>query len=157
MDASYRQIRESLYQLETVRKAVLRPYFTQLGLTIGQGQPRILSYLLERDGITQKELAEGVSLDTTTLSRVLDHMEKAELLYRQQRPESRRSFAIHLTENGQKKAKAVRKGFQVLQEQLCQGLTAQEIATLLSCLDKMMENLKSFDIQSFLQEDTENS
>ena len=45
MDKS--EIRSLLFQLDRARRRLMQPYFTALGLPLGQGQPRILTRLLE--------------------------------------------------------------------------------------------------------------
>ena len=72
---------EALRRLDFVRRRALRPRLLALGLTLGEGQPRILNRLLRRGvPMTQRELADACWLDTATLSRTLDRMEAAGLL-----------------------------------------------------------------------------
>ena len=96
---------EALRRLDFVRRRALRPRLLALGLTLGEGQPRILNRLLRRGvPMTQRELADACWLDTATLSRTLDRMEAAGLLRRMPDGESRRSYRIVLTEAGREKA-----------------------------------------------------
>ena len=39
---SKQNVRHYLFDVEMLRRRLLRPYFIELGLTVGQGQPRIL-------------------------------------------------------------------------------------------------------------------
>lgn len=68
------EIREMLFRLDLLRKKLLQPFFLSLGLSIGQGQPRILNHLLIKDDITQKELADLCDMDVTTISRTIDKL-----------------------------------------------------------------------------------
>ena len=52
------EIRDALVAAEFERKKMLQPGFLALGLTLGQGQPRILKTLYSRDPMTQRELAD---------------------------------------------------------------------------------------------------
>ena len=52
------KIRELWFQVNTLRRAALRPYFQEIGLTVGQGQPRILNSLRKYGTMTQRELAD---------------------------------------------------------------------------------------------------
>ena len=63
------EIREMLFRLDLLRKKLLQPFFLSLGLSIGQGQPRILNHLLIKDDITQKELAEMIGVHQKDISR----------------------------------------------------------------------------------------
>ena len=51
------QIRNELFKIEVLRQRLMRPQFIALGLTVGQGQPRILKELLferKENGLTEK-------------------------------------------------------------------------------------------------------
>lgn len=81
------QIRNELFKIEVLRQRLMRPQFIALGLTVGQGQPRILKELLFEGSMTQKKLADACLLDVTTMSRTLDRMEQAGLLVRESNPD----------------------------------------------------------------------
>ena len=55
---SKQNVRHYLFDVEMLRRRLLRPYFIELGLTVGQGQPRILYELRKCDGMSQKELTD---------------------------------------------------------------------------------------------------
>ena len=60
MEKDIRQsLQEHIFRLENRRRELMRPEYLRLGLTIGQGQPRILMYLLTEDGCSQREIAEN--------------------------------------------------------------------------------------------------
>ena len=85
MEKDIRQsLQEHIFRLENRRRELMRPEYLRLGLTIGQGQPRILMYLLTEDGCSQREIAENCHLDVTTLSRTLDRLAEKGLLERHQ-------------------------------------------------------------------------
>lgn len=136
------EIREMLLRLESSRRRILQPQFTALGLSLGQGQARILNTLLTQVHITQKELADRCRLDVTTMSRTIDKMEEAGLLNRLRRPDCRRSFLIGLTEAGRAKAQEVHACFASLDECIWKGFDRQEMETLLEILKKINANLE---------------
>ena len=67
-------------RVELLRRQLLRPHFIELGLTVGQGQPRILKTLRSKGAMSQRELADLCVLDVTTMSRTLDKLEKLGLV-----------------------------------------------------------------------------
>lgn len=136
------EVREMMFAIDQARRRLLQPRFTQLGLTLGQGQPRILNYLLKREDITQKELADACHLEVTTLSRTLDHMEKADLLTRRRPPDCRRSYRIVLTEKGRETAWEVHEAFAYLDQTIWKGFTEAEMEKLWEGLKKIRENLE---------------
>lgn len=135
------EIREILWQLDQARKQLLQPYFLEIGLTLGQGQPRILKTLLLHGTMTQRELADRCRLDVTTMSRVLDRMQDAGFLKREQNPECRRSYQIVLTEEGRKKAEQVIKGFSYVDDCLWNGFSEVEMEVVVNGLKKMLRNV----------------
>ena len=74
------KIRELWFQINAARRAALRPYFQEIGLKVGQGQPRILNSLRKYGTMTQRELADRCFVDVTTISRTVDRLVKAGLL-----------------------------------------------------------------------------
>ena len=138
-----RQLREALFQVELLRRRWIRPRFAQLGLTIGQGQPRVLLHLLEAGPKTQRELADACFLDTATLSRTLDRLEAAGLVSRQPHGTSRRAFQIVLTPAGEQTAHQVSAIFQQFESILCDGFSDEEVDTLLADMQNVRENIRS--------------
>ena len=90
------EIKNVFFDIEMLRRRLIRPFFIELGLTVGQGQPRILKELREHGIMNQKELADACLMDVTTMSRTLDRMEKDGLLKRENNPASRRSWNVLL-------------------------------------------------------------
>ena len=134
-------IRKILHRLDLERRQLMRPKFLELGLTVWEGQPRILDCLLDREELTQRELADLCMFDVTTMSRTLDKMEQAGLIQRNKNPVSRRSHLISLTEKGKEKGKQVREEFNWLDEMLQKGLAREELETLYRILEKIEKNL----------------
>ena len=136
------EIRTMLWQQEIARKNYIRPYLVKMGLTVGQGQPRILKNLLVYGPQTQRELADRCLLDVTTMSRTLDRMEAAGLLEREDNPACRRSYLIRLTPAGEEKAKQVQEVFRQCDEIMLRGLSEQEQETLCAFLQTVAQNLE---------------
>lgn len=134
-------VRNILFRTELLRKKFLRGYFLDIGLTIGQGQPRILKNLLKQGPMTQRALADLCMLDVTTMSRTIDRLEESGLLSRENNPECRRSYLISLTEKGKKKAEQVAEIFKRADEVICSGLSEQELESLYRMMEKIENNL----------------
>ena len=101
-------IRKTFFQIEQTKRKAVQNYLREIGLTPGQGQARILQYLAGHEPVTQKKLAQECDLDVTTLSRVLDRLEKEGYLTRMPNPECRRSYLVALTQAGYEKADEVK-------------------------------------------------
>lgn len=136
------EIREILHRLDIERRKKIRPRFQELGLTVGEGQAKILKCLLELGAMTQRELADRCMLDVTTMSRTIDKMQDAGYLLRTVNPSCRRSFLICITEKGKEKAAYVQKIFSDLDDQIWEGLSEGEMETLYATLLKIKNNFQ---------------
>lgn len=124
---SKQNVRHYLFDVEMLRRRLLRPYFIELGLTVGQGQPRILYELRKCDGMSQKELSDACLIEVTTMSRTLDRLESMGLIKRQNNPECRRSWIISLTEEGKEKADRVSDIFDMAEEVFLQRYSEESL------------------------------
>ena len=129
------------FDIEMLRRRLIRPYFIELGLTVGQGQPGILKELREHGIMNQKELADACLMDVTTMSRTLDRMEKDGLLKRENNPASRRSWNVLLTDCGHEKADEVIKIFNKVDDVIFNGFSEEEVQTLSVMAGKVEKNL----------------
>lgn len=135
-------IRKILHRLDLERRQLMRPRFLEMGLTVGEGQPRILNCLMEQGEMSQRELADACMFDVTTLSRTLDKMEKAGLVTRKVNPASRRAHLIALTPEGKEKAGRVQEQFAWLDQVLWGDIEEKEMESLYRTLEKIEENVK---------------
>ena len=65
-------MKNEIFDVEMLRRRFIRPYFIELGLTVGQGQPHILKELREHGAMNQKELSDACLIEVTTMSRTID-------------------------------------------------------------------------------------
>lgn len=137
------QVRQLLVRAEKARKHLLQPYFSQIGLTFGQGHARILDSLLQKDHVTQKELSDSCHMDVTTMSRSLDRLEESGYLVRQRDPGCRRSYLICLTDEGVAKARKVHEILDFADRQIWKGFSPEEMEQFYSCLERICGNLEN--------------
>lgn len=146
------EVREALFRLDNSRRRLLFPAFQSLGLSVGEGQPRILNRLSEQDHLTQKELASVCDMDVTTISRTLDKLEAAGLIRRLRNPECRRSFQIEITEQGRTTAQQVQEAFRKMDDLLWDGFEEAEMEQILAGIRKMQDNLSAFKEKGLLSD-----
>lgn len=136
-------VRELLIREEKARKQILSPFLSTLGLAPGQGHARTLAHLLQRDRITQKELADICKLDVTTMSRNLDKLETMGLLKRESNPSCRRSYLICLTEKGEVEAGKIHRAMNQFDQMLCNDISDAELQVFCDILEKLCNNLET--------------
>ncbi|MBI5604594.1 MAG: MarR family transcriptional regulator [Deltaproteobacteria bacterium] len=74
--------------------------FKRHGHDVTAEQFAVLVSLWEKEAQTQSELAEHLAKDKTNMTRILDGLEKRNLVVRRFNESDRRSYGIHLTEAG---------------------------------------------------------
>ena len=89
----------SLCMTATALKDGLRKEFIKNGYDITIDNFAILFRLWQQDNLTQQQLCELTCKNKSNLTRILDTMEKKDMLKRQPNPADRRSFTISLTEH----------------------------------------------------------
>lgn len=134
-----RDIREMMFQIEMARKSRLQPLWNEMGLIAGQ--PRVLSRLVIKDHVTQRELSDACYIEPATLSRALDRLEAMGYIIRNTNPSCRRSFLISLTKEGRVVATAVKKIFDEIEEWMVEGFSKEEIDSMAKMLERMKGNM----------------
>lgn len=111
------------------------------GLNITPGQMAVLYTLYNGDGITITELSKRCYMDNSTLTGVIDRLEKAGLLLRCEHPEDRRQLFIDLTENAKGMKLQIHDVMNRISQDMLADCTEEEIAVfrkvLLNIFDKL--------------------
>ena len=97
-------IPELLTNLTTHYNAIFRQYSSQLSLTAPQAF-HLLS--IPVDGISMSGLANKLGLDTSTLTRNIQKLEKLALVRRKQDRNDKRILTVYLTDRGQEKVEGM--------------------------------------------------
>ena len=107
----------------------------EIGLT--SGQPKVLDYLIDYDGASQKEIAKACLIEAGSLTSILNRMEEKELVERKIVNGNRRTFCIFLTDQGKEQAKAVKKIFEDLEKEWFEHFDEQEKEQFVKGMEKM--------------------
>ena len=97
-------IPELLTNLTTNYNAIFRQYSSRLSLTAPQAF-HLLS--IPVDGISMSGLANKLGLDTSTLTRNIQKLEKLELVRRKQDRNDKRILVVYLTDKGRDKVEKI--------------------------------------------------
>ena len=90
------------------------------------GQPKILEYLKEHNGSSQKEIAKGCHIEAGSLTTVLGRMEDKGMIERKMLNGNRRSLYVFLTDKGEELQEIVQKEFAFLEEKAFEGISEEE-------------------------------
>lgn len=108
-------------------------------MNMHHGKGRILSVLLRREGITQKELSEHLAIRPQSLSDSLARLEEEGLICRERSETDKRELRLYLTETGKSHAEEIRRKRAEHAEEFFSVLTKEEIKTLGTLLQKLAD------------------
>ncbi|MGB9681577.1 MAG: MarR family winged helix-turn-helix transcriptional regulator [bacterium] len=133
--------------LDFLLSQIIREHFIRVHYLLGKiglhkGQPPILFMLWERDGLTQKEIAEELKLKPSTVTVMLRRMEKAGFLRRETDLQDMRVSRVYLTEKGKSIKKDVEDINLTLENDCFSGFTFEEKILLRRFFLQILENLQ---------------
>lgn len=109
--------------------------------SITPGQMAVLYTLYKGDGISITELSKKCYLDNSTLTGIIDRLERADLVLRAEQTDDRRLYFIYLTET----AKAMEVRINDVMNRICADMlhecTEQEIAIFRKVLRSIFNKL----------------
>ena len=109
------------------------------GLTLGQ--PKVLDYLKDHDGASQKEIAAGCLIEAGSLTSILNRMEEKGLIERKMLNGNRRTFHIFMTEYGKKNQKLVEETFEKIEETALNNVSEEEQKVFMEIFLRIYRNL----------------
>lgn len=98
--------------------------------TLTARQFAILSAIAERDGSPQSAIVEATGIDRSTLSDVMNRLEKRGLISRQRSRSDARAYKVHLTAEGQNTLESGRIAAQSVDRRLA-AITGEDAAAAL--------------------------
>lgn len=138
---------EQLFDEMSAFNRKLRAFFDaavrEEGLTLARA--RALFAIARRGPLTQKDLAEELEIETPTLVRVLDGMERQGLILRTEDAKDRRAKRIAMTEAGRAAFDQMHVLATDLRGQIAADISKEEIEVALSVVRRLSRNLQRLD------------
>lgn len=104
---------------------------------ITPGQYGVLACLWKNDTLTPKEIATILRVENSTISGVLDRMQKRGLIDRVLNPDNRRSIRVKATKEGLALKKPVQKKIEELNEQVLRNFSPKEREQMILFLNRI--------------------
>lgn len=101
----------------------------------------VLFRLHEQEGLSQAELADRILNDRPNMTRLIDKLEKKQLVVRAAHPDDRRSYKIYLTKEGRKLLDDMFPRVIELRSQIFVDIDDEEIQQMYKTFDKITNNL----------------
>jgi DNA-binding MarR family transcriptional regulator len=106
-------------------------------------QTMVLRHLMVEDGISQARLAELSGKDNPGMTRILDNMEKQEMVTRKRCCEDRRVSKVFLTSKARKRVICMEPIFDELTDIVFKDFTVEEIRTFGSMCRRIVKNCQN--------------
>ena len=104
-------------------------------------EPKILDYLKDHDGSSQKDIAKACFLEAGSLTTILNKMEEKGLIERRILNGNRRSFHIFMTDEGRQKMQLVDRSFSEIEKKALSDVSDDELENFMSVYKKIYKNL----------------
>ena len=130
-----------LSQVGTLSRMFAIQTFAAKGFIITPEQFTVLSVLIENDGLYQRQISAITLKDRPNITRILNILEKLNLISRVSDTNKRKIYKIFITEKGKKVYEEVLPVILDIWKATCEGI---EINSLYSCIDvieKIKQNL----------------
>ena len=111
------------------------------GLTLGQ--PKVLDYLKDHNGSSQKEIARGCHIEAGSLTSILNRMEEKGLVERRMLHGNRRNSYVFLTEKGEELRNLVTESFESIENEAFLGISEADRQQFMKTFSRIYENLTS--------------
>jgi len=102
---------------------------------------RVLAALREKDGRRMGELSRTTSIEVSTLTRLVDNMEKSGLVERRRDADDARAVALHVTAAGKRLTKRILPIAERYEAVALEGFTPAEAELLKRALRRLYDNM----------------
>lgn len=125
----------------SINRAVLRG-FSGNNIAITTEQWTVLACLWKQDKITQQNLCDLTSKDKPSITRLIDNLEKRDLVTRVSDPHDRRINLIHLTNKGEKLQSKATDVIEKIAKKALSNIEETELNISKAVLKKIISNLE---------------
>lgn len=134
-----RELFDALASVNRKLRSLFDARVKERGLTLSRA--RALFALSRRDGLNQRELADELGIETPTIVRLLDGMEKQGFIERRVEASDRRAKQIHMTRRGRDIADEIDKLACEIRKEVLGGVDDKDKATALQVVSLMAGNI----------------
>lgn len=133
-------------QIKQLQDRIFGRLLAEAGLEINGSQGRILFVLWKEEGLTMSEIGKRTSLANNTLTSIIDRMASREMLIRRPDASNRRQIRIYLTDSARHMKKKYEEVSQEMNQLFYRGFGEEEVGKFESILNRVLENLKDYEI-----------
>lgn len=132
----------TIAQLAKTMQAKIQRQFQEAGYEVTFEQWTVLLALWNKEGRSQQELAAETQRDVTSLSRLMDTMERKRLIVRVPSPQDRRQNLIYLSDLGRELEPALVEQVEYVNRLAVANIEAEDLELFRQIVARMSANLK---------------
>lgn len=138
-----REIGRELKKLSNlIKRYIANDVIKQEAESITGNNGCIIGYIAQSDHVVyQKEVEQVFGITRSTASKVINLMEKKELLVREQENSDKRLKKLILTEKAYRACEMFEKGGRLFEEKLTKGFSEDELELFFSFIERMKRNI----------------
>lgn len=135
-----RQLIFKLHRVNSLHRYSIHKASAEVGLYFGQ--PPVLEYLSEHKNCTQRELADHMKVTPASVAVSLKRLQRHGLIERSSDQSDMRCNRLSLTEKGLKLHTEARERFDVIDRQMFEGFSPEELLCFSELLDRISNNFE---------------
>lgn len=126
------------------RKALQEAILSAYNIEIYPAQHRMLMFLAERPGLSQKDLANILQISQATVTISLKKLIKSGYVVKTSKENDNRCNVLTITDKGREVISKSIMVFDAIDNRVYEGLSEEDMDILLECLKKINANIKNF-------------
>ncbi len=115
-------------------KNYMKKKIKEKNIQISAGQSGVLFMLRQEKNLKMSELSKLLQIDNSAITRLIDRLEKNEMVKREMNPTDRRQYLISITEKGKKGIDIVGEIAMQTNEKIKEGFSEEDISVFIRVL-----------------------
>jgi len=116
-----------LFTAQQKLRTYLKKMMTKENVRVTTAQAGILFLLKQKDGRTMSELSQILSIDNSTITGLVDRLEKTGLVRRNASPHDRRASHVFINPQGLEEVDKAKKVIRTVNQEIKNGFSAEEV------------------------------
>jgi DNA-binding MarR family transcriptional regulator len=117
-------------------------YFRQYGVTDAQFNVLIQLQYEKQQGLSQADLGRRLVVNKADMTGIIDRLEKAGLVARENHPKDRRINIIEITRKGRDIVNNLEPGYLTGVKKVMSGMSKNDMKTIIKGMEKIRENIR---------------
>lgn len=109
------------------------------------GWPPLVHLAAGDSGLTQRELADRIGINGSSLVRLLDQHAQAGLIERREDPQDRRTWRLFLTREGRTAVRRIQAVLDKVETRMLAGLSDAQLLATLAAFDRVAEGIAALE------------